>query len=131
MLAIFLAALCGNALASKEGYLTLDSFSVSSNGVGDSGNVIINGKQTNKGLTELTVTAFGKTINVPADKLTEIGVISANQIHISYEHGYHGLDGRTIYLRLTRGTASGSKAGKIIEIQASGKIKFRQVLRSE
>ena len=131
MLAIFLTLLCGSALASREGYLVFDSFTVSSGGVGESGNVIVSGKQSDKGITELTVTAFGKTIDVPVDKLTEIGVIAANQIHISYEYGYHGLEGQTIYLRLTHGSVSGSKVGKIIKIKANGKISIGQVLSSD
>ena len=125
ILAIFFSLACSNALASKEGSLNFNSFSVTSEGIGESGEITVSGKQTEEGITKLTIIAFGKTIIVPADKLVGLSNIGANQIHISYDTA------KIIYLRLTHGTVRGGMSGKIIEIKSSGKISIREISKNE
>ena len=126
VLAIFFSLVCSNALASKEGALNFDSFSVTSDGIGESGKITISGKQTDaEGITKLTIIAFGKTIIVPADKLAELNNIGVNQIHMSYDTA------KIIFLRLTHGAVLGGMSGKIIEIKPSGKIKIREISKNE
>ena len=110
--------------ASKEAPLSFNSFYLSSEGVGDSGQVTIKGSQDSAGVQSLTVNAFNREYEISKQHLSKFGVISANQIHISYEYGYYAPGGRTLYVRLSRGSVGGSASGKILTLKANGKIRI-------
>ena len=110
--------------ASKEAPLGFDSFYFSSKGIGGSGQVTVKGSQTPKGIQTLTINAFDKEYIIAKQHLANLGIISANQIHISYSYGWHGPEGRNLYVRLTRGSVGGSASGKILNLKANGKIKI-------
>jgi hypothetical protein len=110
--------------ASKEAPLGFNSFYFSSEGVGASGQVTIKGSQDSTGIQSLTINAFDREYKISKQYLTKLGIISANQIHISYEYGYYGPGGRSLYIRLTRGGVGGSASGKILTLRANGKIRI-------
>lgn len=110
--------------ASKEAPLGFNSFYFSSEGVGASGQVTIKGAQDSTGIQSMTINAFDREYKISKQHLTQLGVISANQIHISYEYGHYGPGGRSLYVRLTRGSVGGSASGKVLTLKANGKIRI-------
>ncbi|GEM_PF-1568118 len=113
----------GGGRASQEGILPLSSFRLESLGIGESGRVVVTGAQNEKWeIVALRVNAFGKDFVVPPDKLAGLAELRANGIRISYEGGYPGLGGRTIYIQLQMGFTSSTHRQALITVTEEGKI---------
>ena len=123
-----LVVAAGCARASQEGILPLSSFRLESLGIGESGRVIVTGAQNEKReIVALRVVAFGKEFSVPAEKLAGLAGLWANGIRISYEGGYRGFGGRTIYIQLQMGFTSSTSKQALIAVTEEGKIEVRAV----
>jgi hypothetical protein len=114
--------------ASQEGILPFSSFHLESSGIGESGKVVVEGRQdANEHLIELRILAFGKVYQVPADKLALLADLPSNGIRISYERGYVEMGGRVIYVQLQMGFTSFTKKDVFISVTESGEIKVGQI----
>lgn len=112
-----------STLASQQGILPLSSFRLESLGIGESGRVVVTGAQNEKcEIVALTVVAFGKEFAVPAEKLAGLAGLRANGVRISYEGGYRGLGGRTVYIQLQMGFTSSTHRQALITVTEEGKI---------
>jgi len=117
--AVFL--LTANASASQEGVLSFSEFEITSNGIGNSGVVIVKGNKDASGTFQnITVTAFGKVIQISTEILSQIPSKYQNGIQLTYEAGYVQVGGRTLYIQFQKGFTSGIDERTIISIQEDG-----------
>lgn len=122
LIALLLVAACGGR-ASQEGILPLSSFRLESRGIGESGRVVVTGAQNEKWeIVALRVVAFGREFSVPAEKLAGLAELRANGVRISYEGGFSGFGGRTIYIQLQMGFTSSTRREALITVTEEGKI---------
>jgi hypothetical protein len=129
---IFLLAFASTAVASSEGILPLSSFRLESSGIGSSGKVIVEGKQTERAeILSLKLSAFGKYYVVPKEKLTGLAELHANGIRISYEAGYAQLGGRTIYIHLQMGYTSHTRMQAVVTVKEDGKIEVGKIHKAQ
>jgi hypothetical protein len=110
------------ANASQEGVLVLGSFKIESPGLGESGPVVVSGRQGPSGFESLEIGAFGKTFTVTKPQLKEMQGGLVNGLQLSYERGYANLGGRTLYLRFSKGFTSGVVDAKVITVTEGGTI---------
>ena len=116
------------AHASKEGILAFDEFRYSAPGIGESGPIVVSGTQDRHRITALTVQAFGKTVHLTEHDLSRLSRDgSVNGIQFSYEAGYRGLGGRTVYLVLSKGFTSGRKQSQLVSVNENGQVKIDDV----
>lgn len=114
-----------SANGSQEGGLPLSNFRVESNGIGESGKIIIQGKQNEKDrVVELKITAFGKDYVVPSKELEGLAKLRPNGIRISYEPGYKKLGGKTLYIQFQVGWTSQTAQTALIKVLETGKIEI-------
>lgn len=122
-LAALVFGVASSSYASQEGILAFSSFRLESNGIGSSGKIKVEGKQNDKAqIVELKIRAFGKDYVVPPEKLGQLSEQRSNGVRISYEAGYEGLGGRTVYIQLQMGFTSHTVKNALITITESGKI---------
>lgn len=125
MLSLFLLA--PTAFASQEGVLSLEKFRVESQGIGESGPVVVTGEKNKQGeFAFLKLEAFGKTYELTKEDLKQIPKLLYNGIQLSYEGGHYDLGGRTIYIMLQMGSAPGIQKKVLISITEKGSIKIEQ-----
>jgi hypothetical protein len=123
VLFFFCVLLCTTSLyASQEGVIPFDTFKVESRGIGESGPVVVSGRQNEHGFESLEVIAFGKTFQITQAQLKELQDGLMNGLQLSYEYGYKNLGGRTLYLRFSKGFTSGIAKANLITINESGTI---------
>lgn len=115
--------------ASKEGILRMATFELSSEGIGDSGPVVVSGIQGDNGIQELAIRAFGKQFKLNGQQLIQVQGISINGLQLSYETGYKELGGRTIYIVLSKGFTSGIIGRRFVVITESGTIRISNELK--
>ena len=124
LFAILLLALRTPAvLASQEGQFSCGSFSVASPGIGTSGPVVVAGDAERGAVFSLRVEAFGKRFVLGAELLAKLAGASPNGIQLSYEGGYPGLGGRTLYIVFSRGFVSSRVATVQVSVEEEGEIK--------
>lgn len=122
--ALLIILLTPRVFASQEGVLELDGFTIKSEGIGESGPVVVSGTKNNKNIfSSFIVKAFGKEYKLQGEDLEKISGKHYNGIQLSYEHGYKELGGKTIYIILNFGFTSGIKERTLITITESGSIK--------
>jgi hypothetical protein len=110
-----------SAFASQEGMLPFSEFKIQSNGIGESGIVVVEGvKDTSGKYMKLTVKAFRKTIEVSNDVLRQIPSEYQNGIQLSYGGGYKELGGRIIYIVFQKGFTSGKIESFTIAVTEDG-----------
>ena len=84
------------AHASQEGVLAFSDYQITSDGIGESGPVTVNGKKGEDGkYKNISVEAFGKVIEIPKVVLSQIPSEHQNGILLSYERGYKEMGGKT------------------------------------
>lgn len=119
---LFLCTLCH---ASQEGAMKFSSFTVESEGIGDSGPVSVIGKRGEDGsLLEVSVTFLGKNYLIPTKLLKELP-LHFNGFQLSYDHGYEKTGGRTLYLQFSIGWISSGAAPHaqtVIAVSEFGRI---------
>ena len=115
-----------NAFASEEGVLSFSSFFIKSEGIGESGSVVLSGEKNEENeITSLSIEAFGKEYQIPEEDLKNIPKLSYNGIQLSYEHGYKELGGKTIYISFHVGFNSGITKKVLITLTEEGKFKIK------
>lgn len=110
------------ANASQEGQLSFGAFSVASPGIGESGPIVVNGEANRGAILSLHIAAFGKEIALAPEHLAKLADASPNGIQLSYEGGYRGLGGRTLYIVFSRGFTSGQVATVRVAVDEEGGI---------
>jgi len=124
LIIVIILFLTSDVFASQEGVLTLSEFTIQSKGIGESGPVIISGKQNDKNeFTELTIKAFGKVYKLSEEDLKKIPEKYYNGIQLSYEAGYKELGGKTLYIVLMSGFLSGIREKTLITITESDSVR--------
>lgn len=110
------------AFASEEGMLPFSEFRIQSKGIGESGIVIVEGLKNASGkYKKLSISAFGKVIEISDKLLTQIPSKYQNGIQLSYDPGWKQLGGRTVYISFLSGFTSGIKETFIIAVTEDGK----------
>ena len=128
LIVLLLLAFASVAQASQEGILPFSSFRLESVGIGSSGKVVVEGRQDEGShLVSLKVEAFGKTFEVPKEKLAGLAELLSNGVRITYEAGYTELGGRTVYIELQMGFTSGTGKRAIVSITESGAIEVSAI----
>lgn len=113
------------AAASQEGVLPFSEFHIKSDGIGESGVIVVNGKKDkNNNFVSLSIKAFGKTIAIPSVILKQIPSKRQNGIQLSYEAGYSNLGGKTVYLQFQVGFTTGVREIFIISTSENGNVKI-------
>jgi len=92
-----------NTSASMELVLPLSSFKIESHALGPSNPIEVSGVQSEKGPSQLTVRAFGKTYLLDAPQLKQLEGVEINGLQLTYEGGSSVIGGRQLYLQLSRG----------------------------
>lgn len=116
------------AFASKEGVLRLDSITIKSEGIGESGPILITGKQNEQNkFTYLKIEAFGRTYEIAQEYLNKIPKFPYNGIQLSYEHGYKELGGKTIYIIFQMGFTSGTMRQVLLSLSENGEVKIEEI----
>ena len=123
LLALMVTLCLQDAVASQEGVLPLTEFQIKSNGINDSGSIIVNGKKIDGIFSSLSVSAFGKNIEVPSSILSTIKITNPNGIQLSYEAGYQALGGKTVYIKLIFGFTRGVYDEVTILVRENGDVK--------
>ena len=111
------------ALASQEGVLNLGSFRLESPGIGESGVVVVTGRQSATSVDSLVIEAFGKRFELSSTQLQALQGGMLNGVQLSYEAGYKQFGGRTLYLVFSRGFTSGVTVKRFVTVNESGSIK--------
>jgi hypothetical protein len=126
-LALVVLAVAGRVFASKEGVLVFSSFHLESDGIGNSGKVVVDGQtDKNNRLSRLKVAAFGRDFVVSKEILKELKPVRPNGVRLSYEGGYKELGGRTIYLELQMAFTSHTVQRALLSLTEDGKIRFER-----
>jgi hypothetical protein len=121
----------GSARADEEGGMPLAHLQLDSKGLDNSGPVHVEATQSKNGLTDLRVSAFGKSqIATPAELAALDGKI-INSIGITYSRGYATSGGRNIYLLLCQGFSSGIRVVAVVTITELNGIRISAVRHSE
>lgn len=108
-------------LASQEQVLPVSEFYMKSKGVGESGEVLINGKIDNQGrFVSLSVNAFGTIYLIHPWLMQRISLPYQNAVELSYEERSREHGGRTIFLRFQSGLSRSSNKHIKISISENG-----------
>jgi hypothetical protein len=110
------------AFASQEGVLAFDNLHVDSKGIGESGPVVVDVIQRDRGIQRFSVHAFDRSYELTESQLRELGPGMYNSIQVSYERGYKELGGRTIYIKVSMAFTSAVERSKFIVITEAGSI---------
>jgi hypothetical protein len=95
---------------------------VDSPDIGESGPVVVSGRQGPDGFESFAVSAFGKTFVLTKPQLDEMKGGHMNGLQFSYERDYAHHGGRTLYLKFSTGFPSGVLASKSVTLKESGEI---------
>ena len=113
------------AFASKEGALAFGHLHVDSKGIGESGPVVVDVIQGDRGIQRFSVHAFDRSYELTESQLRELGPGMYNSIQVSYERGYKELGGRTIYIKISMAFTSAVERGKFIVITEAGSVTLK------
>lgn len=119
------------AVADQEGRMPLSHVQLDSIGLDNSGPVHVEATQSENGLTDLRVTAFGKTQVATPAQLASLGGKIANSIGITYSRGYANVGGRSVYLLLCQGFSSGVRVIAVVTITETKGIRITAGKNSE
>ena len=120
---IEISVLPGDARADEEGRMPLTHLQFDSKGLDNSGPVHAEVVQSDRGITDLKVSAFGKTQSLTPAQLTEISGVSFNSIGLTYSRGYADTGGRNVVLLLCQAFSSGVKIVGTVTITETGGIR--------
>lgn len=112
-------------MASQEGVLSFSEFYIKSKGIGDSGEITVNGKKNSQGqFISLSVQAFDTVIIVPRTILERISLRYQNGILLSYEPDYKKSGGRIVYLKFQAGFISGIDRSLTLAVSENGTVRI-------
>lgn len=125
ILVVLAALLSPSARADEEGRVTLTHIQFDSQGLDNSGPIHVEATQSDQGVTQLSVSAFGKTQVLNAAQMAEIGRNSFNDIGLTYSRGYPESGGRNVVLLLCQGFSSGVKVVAVVTVTETHGIRVR------
>jgi len=129
---IFLCVLClHDASADAEGRMQLSRILLDSPGLDNSGPVHMDATQSDRGITNMSMSAFGKTQTLTSSQLAALGGRVFNGAGLTYSRGYKNLGGRTVYLLLFHGFASAAKVVTVITFRELGDVRVDNVEPAE
>lgn len=111
-------------MAFDEKLLPLSEFRIKSNGIEDSGSIVVEGnKDANGFFTKLTVNAFGKTfdVSVGAFKKFPVKLKPQSGIQLSYKKNPKQAGGKTVYISFLSGNGAETKNAFILLVSEDGK----------
>jgi hypothetical protein len=109
--------------SSQEGALPISEFLFKSEGIEDSGIIIVEGEKDADGIfTKLQVNDFGKTFDISVVPLKAYPVKAPNGIQLSYNGNNMDSGGRTVYIDFTIGTwKESTKRAFMVVVSEDGK----------
>ncbi len=125
---IFLSAVTApGARADEEGRVTLTHVQFDSKGLDNSGPIHVEATQSDQGITQLSISAFGKTQSLAAAQLEELGRHNFNDVGLTYSRGYPESGGRNVTLLLCQGFSSGVKIVAAVTVTETHGIRVRAI----
>jgi hypothetical protein len=115
----------GDAQADQEGRMPLTHLQLDSTGLDNSGPVHVEATQSEHGISELKVAAFGKTQVATPAQLAALGGQIINSIGLTYSRGYATTGGRTVYLLLCQGFSTGSQIIAVVDVTEAAGIRIQ------
>jgi len=112
-----------DARADEEGQMPLTRMQFDSAGLDNSGPVHVEATQSEHGMTQLSVSAFGKVYTLLPAQLAAFGDHTFNSIGLTYSRGYPNTGGRNVFLLLCQGFSSGIKVFSVVTIAEKGGIR--------
>lgn len=127
LVAILCSVIAGVAFASQEHAARIAEFSITWEGDEGAGPITARGARRPDGsLQRFTVSAFGRTIEMPAPVMAELSNIHFNGVLLSDEAGYPELGGRTAYLQFVVGFTSGVTSRVVVAVDEKGNVRLLQ-----
>jgi hypothetical protein len=96
--------------------LPLSRIQLDSPGLDTSGPVHVEGSQSDKGVLEIKVLAFGKLQSLAPSQLARLDGLTFNSIGLSYSRGYKNMGGSSVYLLLCQGFSGGNSVVAVITV---------------
>lgn len=124
---VALAAIPRHALADMEGRMPLTTFTLDSAGLDNSGPVRVEAKQSDRGITQLSVSAFGKQQSLRPAQIAALGGRTFNSIGLNYSRGYSNTGGRSVYVLLCQGFSTGVKVVAVVTVTEQGGVRVTDV----
>jgi hypothetical protein len=125
------ALLSPSARADEEGRVTLTHVQFDSKGLDNSGPIHVEATQSDQGVTQLSVSAFGKTQVLAPAQIAEMGRNSFNDIGLTYSRGYPESGGRNVVLLFCQGFSSGVKIVAVVTVTETRGIRVRTTKGTE
>ena len=104
--------------------MPLSHLQLDSKGLDNSGPVHVEATQSANGMTDLRISAFGKTQVATAAQLASLAGKRINSIGITDSRGYASLGGRNVYLLLCQGFSSGVQVVAVVTITETAGIRI-------
>ena len=124
---VVLGAFPRHALADMEGRMPLATLTLDSAGLDNSGPVRVEANQSDRGITKLSVSAFGKEQSLEPAQLAALSGRTFNSIGLSYSRGYASTGGRIVYVLLCRGFSTGIKVVTVVTVTEQGSVRVSDV----
>jgi hypothetical protein len=99
-------------------------------GVDGSGPIQVETRQSQQGVSELKITAFGKQHVLSPSQLTALNGRAFNSIGLSYSRGYANFGGQNVYVLLCHGYSSGVAVVAIVKVNERGDVRFENPIAS-
>jgi hypothetical protein len=120
---IALATVPRYAQADVEGRMPLATLSLDSAGLDNSGPVRVEANQSDRGITQLRVSAFGQLQTLGPTQLSTLSGRTFNSIGLSYSRGYSNTGGRSVYVLLCQGFSTGVKVVAFVTVTEHGGVR--------
>lgn len=115
-----------NAYADQEGQVPITHLQFDASGLEGSGAIHVEGVQSDQGIGELSVTAFGRARALTPDQLGILRGETFNSIGLTYSQGDPSVGGRRVMLLLCQAFSSGSKIVAVITILEKGDVRVER-----
>jgi hypothetical protein len=112
-----------SALADQEGQVPLTHVQFDSKGLDNSGPVHADTTQSERGIVDLRVSAFGKSYVLTPVQLATLKGMAFNSIGMTYSRGYTITGGRKFFILLCEGFSSGVSVIATVTIAESGSVR--------
>jgi hypothetical protein len=115
-----------NAYADQEGRVPITHLQFDANGLEGSGTIHVEGEQSDQGIGELRVSAFGRVRALTPAQLGTLRGETFNGIGLTYSQGDPSVGGRRVMLLLCQAFSSGSRIVAVITILEKGEIRVER-----
>jgi hypothetical protein len=112
----------GDARADVEMRLPLSRIELDSLGLDTSGPVHVEASQSDKGVLEIKILAFGKLQTLAPSQLARLEGLTFNSVGLSYSRGYKNMGGSGVYLLLCQGFSGGNRVVAVITVNEQGGV---------